>query len=181
MAESSTEFFDTYVHPAPEGRVLVAGSKVYGLKAAREDRRGLYASHEAVGVDMLEGEGVDRVLDLEEPPPEDLGMFSHIDCMSVLEHSRRPWLLAANLERLLLPGGTLFVSVPFVWRIHAYPDDYWRFTLHGVQQLFPSIEWEQLAYVHAHGVSIASKIPSIVHQGHAYFGRTEACGFGVKK
>jgi SAM-dependent methyltransferase len=176
MAESSTEFFDTYVRPA-EGRVLVVGSKVYGLKAARIDRRKLYAPRETVGVDMLEGEGVDRVLNLEDPLPQDLGMFTHIDCMSVLEHSRRPWLLAANLERLLLPGGTLFVSVPFVWRIHAYPDDYWRFTMAGVRELFPSIDWEQLAYVHINGIT-GRKIPHVLHDGGTFFGRTEVCGFG---
>ena len=35
---------------------------------------------------------------------------------------------AANLTRLLRPDGQLCISVPFSWKFHGYPSDYWRFT-----------------------------------------------------
>lgn len=166
-------FEGEHVRPNP-GPTLIVGSRVYGDKP---DRRKRYA--EAVGIDMLPGEGVDIVLDLELPLPDCLvGRFSHVECMSVLEHSRRPWLLAANIQRMLAPGGTLFVSAPFVWRIHAYPDDYYRYTLHGLAALFDKIEWGKLAYAHT-GVSEKVKIPRLVVADYPYFARTEACGFGV--
>lgn len=168
------EFERRFVKPT-QGRALIVGSRVYDGKP---DRRMHHA--DALGVDMLEGLGVDRVLDLEEDLPEDLGTFAHVDCMSVLEHSRRPWLLAANLDRLLEQGGTLFVSTPFVWRVHAYPSDYWRFTLDGLRQLFPSIAWVEMMYVHT-GMTRKNKIPVRTRRGHPFFARTEACGFGVKR
>jgi SAM-dependent methyltransferase len=139
---SSAERFERgYVRPAA-GRTLVVGSYVAPGKL---DRRTRYV--EALGVDMRQGPGVDRVVDLEEPTALALGTFAHIECLSVLEHSRRPWLLAENLQRLLQPSGTLFVSAPFVWRFHGYPNDYFRFTAEGVRALFPSISWTAVMYV----------------------------------
>jgi hypothetical protein len=70
--------------------------------------------------------------------PPGLGTFEHVDCLSVLEHSKRPWLLAANLERLMRPGATIYITVPFIFRkIHAYPDDYYRFTPAAVEHPLP--------------------------------------------
>jgi hypothetical protein len=134
-----------------QGRTLIVGSRVYGNK---EDRRKRYP--QAVGVDMQEGEGVDIVADLESDFLE--GQFAHIECMSVLEHSRRPWLMAANLERMLEPGGTILIAAPFVWRVHGYPDDYWRFTVNGVKSLFNAIEWQHTGYAHRH-LTDAESIP----------------------
>jgi hypothetical protein len=134
---------------------------------------------------MRAGPGVDRVLDLEEPLPADLGQFAHVECISVLEHSRRPWLMAANIERLLVPGGTLhvgvpFVGVPFIWRPHQYPSDYWRMTVDGVRALFPGIEWRALMYgtskLHPQG-----KLPGAKLDGYPYYARCETYGFGVKR
>ncbi len=168
------EFEGEYVRPNA-GRALIVGSQVYNDK---EDRRLRYA--DVVGMDMLAGPGVDVVIDLEEALPEGLGTFRHIECMSVLEHSRRPWLLAANLERLLEPGGTIFVSVPFVWRNHAYPSDYWRMTTEAIRSLFPGIDWAELRYAHV-DLTVKAKVPWHLTDGHKYFARTESCGFGVRR
>ena len=126
---------------------------------------------------MLAGPGVDVVLDLEQEAPE--GTFAHIECMSVLEHSKKPWLLAGNLLLALEDGGSLFVTVPFVWRVHGYPDDYWRFTTSGVRELFPGITWEQEAYVHA-DLTDAGQIGVLMNNQLPYFARTEVAMFGHK-
>lgn len=168
------EFYRNHVKPNA-GRTLVVGSRVY---PGRCDRRALFKS--AVGVDMLDGPGVDHVINMEGRIPESLGTFDHIDCDSVVEHSRNPWKLAANIERLLNPGGTLFVSVPFVWRIHAYPDDYWRMTPEAVRLLFPKIEWVSLLLANE-ALSKGPVLASTKINDHAYMSRTETMGFGVKR
>jgi len=172
ICSPAEEFERVYVEPKP-GRALVVGSRVYDGK---EDRRMRHA--DCLGVDMLDGLGVDRVLNLEDPLPDDIGTFSHVECISVLEHSRRPWKLAANLERLLEPGGTLHVQAPMVWRVHNYPGDYWRFTLDGIRELFPRIQWHRLAYAHL-GLPVKNKIPTRTRQTYPFFARTESCGSGV--
>ncbi|WP_440221840.1 class I SAM-dependent methyltransferase [Dokdonella sp. MW10] len=175
LPASSLEEFEQRVVTPRAGRTLIVGSQVYGDK---EDRRARYP--DVVGIDMLAGPGVDRVLDLEESLPDDLGLFDHVECMSVLEHSRRPWLLAANIERLMAPGATLFVSVPFVWRIHGYPNDYWRLTPEGVRALFPEIEWTAVMLA-SHGLTEGPKFGSTKVGAHPYFARTETVAFGTRK
>lgn len=162
-----------YVHPNP-GRTLVVGSRVY---EGKEDRRARYA--DAFGVDMLDGPGVDEVRNLEARIPSTwLCAFDHIECISVLEHSLKPWLMAANLERVLKPGGTIFVSVPLVWRIHGYPNDYWRLTPAGVKSIFPSIEWQSLRVVSDH-IQKTKRLGAMVSDtGHPHLARAETCGFG---
>jgi hypothetical protein len=123
-----------------DGAVLEVGSKDYGSTVAF--RRELEYTGHYVGVDMAAGPGVDVVGDLSAGlcglQPES---FALIICCSVLEHVKRPWDMAANLERLVRPGGTVYVTVPWVWRYHGYPEDYYRFSHRGVMTLFPSLAW----------------------------------------
>lgn len=157
-----------------KGRTLIVGSQVY---RTRQDRRLLY--EDVLGIDMLPGPGVDRVLNLEEKLPTDIGIFSHIECCSVLEHSQRPWLMAINIENLLVPNGTLDLEVPFVWRVHAYPSDYWRFTVEGVRLLFPNIGWNQLGYYH--NDQFRTKITNrVTIEKVPHFARTTVKGSGFR-
>ena len=166
-------FYRKYRKPNP-GRTLIVGSHVY---PGREDRRKLYP--EAIGVDMLAGPGVDVAINLEDD--ELHSDFQHVECRSVLEHSRRPWLLAANIERLMVPGATLDLSVPFVWKVHAYPSDYWRFTTEAVRELFPNIAWHALVYASGSALSTGGKAEKASVDGHVYLARSEVLGWGVKK
>lgn len=172
---SLVEFEQKHVVPRV-GRTAIIGSKIYREK---EDRRKRYA--DCVGIDMLDGEGVDVARDLENSIPFDwIFAFDHIECMSVLEHSRRPWLLAANIERMLRPGGTLFVSVPFVWRVHAYPSDYWRMTPAALPELFPEIEWQERALC-SFKIESSEKLKAVKVNQVPYLPRCETAGFGVRK
>lgn len=133
-------------HWAPKvaGPVLEVGSRDYGSTSSFRE---FYAGSEYVGLDMSEGKGVDVVADLArtiEPLREDY--FGLAICCSVLEHVDKPWVFAANLTRVIRPGGLLYMSVPWVWRYHAYPDDYFRFSHRGVMKLFDEFDWARLFY-----------------------------------
>lgn len=176
---SSPSFEEQFVKPKP-GRTLIVGSKVY---PGREDRRKKHAN--AIGVDMLKGEGVDVVMNMENRDAisdllMDHGTFDHIECVSVLEHSRKPWLIAQNMEVVLRPKGTLYVTVPFIWREHAYPNDYWRFTREGLLSLFPYITWKATAYMHSK-LQFEGKLPATKVKGYPFFARTQVCAFGYKE
>lgn len=166
------EFERLYVRPKA-GRTLIVGSFITKNKV---DRRAMHA--DAVGIDMRDGPGVDHVVDASEPEVLELGRFDHIECTSVLEHAHRPWLVAQNLERLLVPGGTLYLTVPFVWRVHDYPSDYWRFTANGVLEMFPSIEWSKLLYGSDGLREDFDTIGERDARGYRSFLRTEVLGFG---
>jgi len=130
--------------PRADGPVIEIGSKDYGSTASFRD---LYAGVEYIGADLEAGKGVDVVVDLAQGLGGlGEGRFALAICCSVLEHTPRPWSMADNITRLLRPGGSLYLSVPWVWRYHAYPDDYFRFSPRAVQSLFPGLEWGQAAY-----------------------------------
>lgn len=169
------QFETDYVRPAP-GRTVVVGSRRY--KTSGPDRRAMY-SPPAIGIDLQDGDGVDVVWDLLQGTPPGIGHFAHCDALSVLEHTPDPQRLAENIQHLLALGGTLFISVPLVWRVHAYPDDYHRFTIPAVKELFPYIKWSHICYAHRE-LTENTKIPQIIYEGHVYLCRTEVYGFGVK-
>lgn len=167
------EFERRFVKPR-EGRTLIVGSKLYG---EREDRRARYA--DAVGVDMLDGDGVDFVANLEHGAPAELGKFDHVECLSVLEHSRAPWRLAKSIEKMMRPSASLFLSVPFVWRRHGYPSDYFRFTAEAIPVLFEAIDWRRIMYASR---ELKKGVMGFeASDGHPCFPRSEVVAFGVKR
>jgi hypothetical protein len=127
------------------GPYLEVGARDYG---STQDLRAVLAGEgEYVRVDMQAGPRVDVVVDLTEAFPEVEGKldgrrFGTAFCLSVLEHCEKPFAMAENLTRLLEPGGKVVVSVPFAWRFHGYPSDYWRFTHEGVKRLFPRLAFD---------------------------------------
>lgn len=128
-----------------KGPYLEIGSKDYG---STQNFRNLFGKgSKYLGVDMQPGPGVDLVLDLTkefETINEALGgqRFRSIICLSVMEHCEQPFKMADNITDLLPPGGVLYLSVPFAWKFHGYPSDYWRFTHEGVKKLFPRLEFD---------------------------------------
>jgi SAM-dependent methyltransferase len=125
--------------PEVSGPILEIGSKDYGSTSSFRD---IYPGNPYVGIDMEAGKGVDEIVDLAAgvgPLPE--SHFALAVCCSVLEHVSKPWMMAENITRVVAPGGRLYMSVPWVWRYHAYPDDYFRFSFRGILSLFPDFDW----------------------------------------
>ncbi len=63
------------------------------------------------------------------------GCADHLLCSQVLEHVFEPDLFLAELARVLAPGGTLLLTVPFVWDEHEQPYDYARYSSFGLRHL----------------------------------------------
>jgi hypothetical protein len=134
--------------PRAKPPVLEIGSKKYG--PVSQNYRSLFVNRGVyIGCDMQPGEGVDVVADLTadfETLPSLLRemRFGTILCLSVMEHVRDIYAFAANLQRLLADDGVAFVSVPWVWRFHGYPSDYWRFSPEALKFLFEPLTIDPL-------------------------------------
>jgi len=68
------------------------------------------------------------------------GTFDAVLMFEVLEHVPTPHLAAAEIHRVLKPGGYLYLSTPFVFGIHDAPHDYFRYTKFGLQFLFKEFD-----------------------------------------
>jgi hypothetical protein len=144
MGDNNQTAYLMHWAPQVDGPVLEVGSKEYGSTFGF---RQLYLANDYVGVDMQPGEGVDVVADLSRTiGPLEPNRFALVICCSVLEHVAKPWLFAENVTSLVRPGGKLYMSVPWVWRYHPYPDDYYRFSHRGVMALFDQFDWSAVYY-----------------------------------
>jgi SAM-dependent methyltransferase len=64
------------------------------------------------------------------------GVFDAVISIAVLEHVRDPFACAAEIVRVLKPGGELVCSVPFLQPLHGYPHHYYNMTPQGLRALF---------------------------------------------
>lgn len=116
------------------GRVLQIGSRVPWGAAAVPPRA---IVRRLIGVDIHPGCNVDIA--------GDAAMLSRfirngsidgVFSSSVLEHIETPWTVAAEINRVLRPGGLVYHQVPSAWPAHAQPNDFWRFSAEGLRVLF---------------------------------------------
>jgi SAM-dependent methyltransferase len=84
---------------------------------------------------VLEDSRIDVVLDVSSRLPFADESFDTVFCCSVLEHVQRPWEALSELRRILSPGGTLLISLPFILHLHDLPHDYYRFSIYGAEYL----------------------------------------------
>ena len=64
----------------------------------------------------------------DEPFPIADDAYDTAVCLNTLEHVYDAKFVIREIHRVLKPGGTVYISVPFMFRIHASPDDFFRGT-----------------------------------------------------
>ena len=89
--------------------------------------RGLFPGREYLGIDFRPGPGVDLVANVEDLPLAS-NSAGTVVAFSVFEHVKRFWKGFEEVHRVLRPDGVFLVCTPFYFHVHAYPNDYWRFT-----------------------------------------------------
>ncbi len=117
----ATETFDC---PGPVyefGSYQVEGQLDYA------DLRSLFPGKPYVGCDMRPGPGVDRVEDVSKMTIGD-NEAGTVLCIETFEHVFEVRRAFDEVYRILKPGGMFIFTSPLNFRIHGYPDDYWRMT-----------------------------------------------------
>jgi SAM-dependent methyltransferase len=96
-------------------------------------RRAKYLDQLPSGIDLLSvnidpGIQPTHVVQPGERLPFADGTFDTVICFNTLEHIYDSPAVLADIFRVLIPGGKVHVTVPFMFRIHGHPDDYLRAT-----------------------------------------------------
>jgi SAM-dependent methyltransferase len=97
-------------------------------------KRGIYypnvVNFEIVAYDTTDVRGVAEVLPFVD------GAFDAVISIAVLEHVKDPFKCAAEIARVLKPGGELICCVPFLQPYHGFPHHYYNMTYQGLRNLF---------------------------------------------
>jgi SAM-dependent methyltransferase len=117
--------------PAPVyefGAFQVEGQEGYA------NLRGMFPGKPYVGCDMRLGPGVDRVEDVSAISLSDASAGTVL-CIETFEHVFEVRRAFDEVFRILKPGGVFVITSPLNFRIHGYPDDYWRMTPNCLRRL----------------------------------------------
>lgn len=147
-----------------DGPVLQIGSRAQIVDRQENRWRSLLHDRPFTGLDIEAGDNVDVVGDIcgdFDALSNAVGdqRFGFVICSHVLEHTRKPWVAAENITRLLKPGGHCFLAVPWVQAYHGFPRDYWRMSFHGLMELFPGLAMLDMYYsASGTGFDVAYKV-----------------------
>ncbi|MCP3875292.1 MAG: class I SAM-dependent methyltransferase [Desulfobacteraceae bacterium] len=114
-----------------EPRVLMVGG---GGSQLGEDisQLGKTILSSAINLELVRGDVVNVVGDGGNLPFGD-NYFDLVIAQAVLEHVRYPGIIIQEMERVLSPDGFTYIEVPFLQPFHAYPNDYQRYTIQGLE------------------------------------------------
>jgi SAM-dependent methyltransferase len=115
-------------------RVLELGARARSGNVYRT-RLGSHVAY--VGFDLVPGRNVDVVGDAHDVshqfPQES---FDVVFSVSLFEHLAMPWKVVLEINRLLRPGGLVFVATHPALPPHELPWDFWRFNRAAFNSLF---------------------------------------------
>lgn len=137
-------------------RSLPPGTAVLDAGSGEGRHAAPFAHCRYLGVDLAVGDAawnysrLHARADLERLPFRDAAFAAALNIV-VLEHTRRPERVTAELARVLRPGAGLLIVVPQQWGVHQAPRDYFRFTRHGLAWLLEETGFERVAIEPAGG------------------------------
>ncbi len=88
-----------------------------------------------INIDIQNKDNVDYVCDVHELPSS-FSEFDAIICNAVLQYCRSPETVAREFNRVLKPGGYLFVDAPWVQPFCPDTPDRFRFSQDALRQIF---------------------------------------------
>lgn len=88
-----------------------------------------------IGVDLACNPDADIFMDSNSRIPLEENHADIVLSTQVLEHVANPCGYLRECHRILKPGGLLILSTHGYWAYHPSPEDYWRWTMSGLNKL----------------------------------------------
>jgi hypothetical protein len=124
--------------------ILEIGSRQMLGQEESADLRPFLICKKYVGMDYLNGSGVDVVMDVHEMEFNE--KFDVVICAEVLEHVSNPFLAMERISKVITKEGLLVLTAPMNLKIHGSPYDYWRFTPQGFEILLSGFLYKYITF-----------------------------------
>jgi SAM-dependent methyltransferase len=149
---------------AIEARAYFCSGRVLDLGCGNAPYRSLFTeATEYVALDLLVSNGA-NIVGSASALPFPAQTFDAVVCNEVIEHVPRPAEVMAEISRVLRPGGNLLLTAPQTWGLHSEPNDFYRFTQHGLRFLAESHSLEVREIVPTSGIwgTMSQRLADIV-------------------
>ncbi|MFB6116636.1 MAG: class I SAM-dependent methyltransferase [Candidatus Nanosalina sp.] len=155
--------FNNYLEKYSEGRLLDVGAGNLLYKHLLEKYCSSYES-----LDVKEDAKLDYVQDIQDTNLSS-SVFDTVFCRNVLEHVEKPREALTEISRILKQDGIAIISVPHLAYLHNEPEDYYRFTKYGVEEISSQTDLEIIEVEEAGGLfSFLGYVFSTVFMGLTY-------------
>lgn len=88
--------------------------------------------------------GIDVVFDAQKPWPFPDASFEGVLLVNILEHLFEYTVAIREAHRVLKDGGVVAGVVPFMFNVHASPNDYFRYTKSTLEKVFENTEFNEV-------------------------------------
>jgi len=124
------------------GRVLDLGC---GVRPYEKDI--LKFADDYIGLDWFNTQHdlcADIVADLNNPLPLKSAIADSVVSFQVMEHLCEPQIMLNEAFRILKPGNMILIAVPFNWRVHEVPYDFFRYTCYGLKYMLKKAGFSEI-------------------------------------
>jgi SAM-dependent methyltransferase len=139
----TASFYDLYLPMYAKGRLVDLGCGQVPLFGAYKDH-----ISDNICVDWANtihrNEYLDHECDLTQTLPFASETFDTVILSDVLEHVPEPEHLWREMARILTRGGNALISVPFYYKLHEVPHDYYRYTDNALRRFARRAGFEML-------------------------------------
>lgn len=109
----------------------------------------------------------DLIWDGENIPVED-SSFNNILLTEVLEHCPSPKVVLDEANRVLVTGGNILITVPFIFPLHESPYDEYRYTPYSLKRILEECKFRDIEIKFLGGVNAAIALMLSFHK-NKYF------------
>ena len=147
------------------------GSLVFDAGAGSSPYLPYFRGHRYQSCDAYATKGVTYIADVHRLPVVD-SAYDVVVCTQVLEHVQYPQQVLKELNRVLRPGGSLFLTAPQGWGLHYEPNNFFNFTRYGLDLLFRDAGFRVVSIRERGGVfwylgkRLRSLVPYLYQQYH---------------
>lgn len=155
-------FFDNKIRIIASAPYILDIGGGFKMQKGLSEYKKLFEKSKYVVLDKNQSYGPDMVGDVMSMPQIESSSVDAVICKAVLEHVEEPHRAVDEIYRVLKPGGSCFVYVPFLYSYHAEKGkygDFYRYTLDGLQWLFRNFDSFEYAPVRGRLETIAYLLP----------------------